>query len=70
MVLKFVYNHENVVFPGPPRVEKTHLAVALRLQAMYSYIPVYYLSSVKLVQTMKKDYDLSRIQDSTANAMT
>ena len=62
MTLRFVHNHENVVFLGPPGVGKTHLSVALGLQAMYSGIPVYYVSAVKLVQAMKKDYDLSRIQ--------
>ncbi|OWP56107.1 MAG: hypothetical protein B2I17_07615 [Thermoplasmatales archaeon B_DKE] len=61
MTLRFLHNHENVVFLGPPGVGKTHLSVSLALQAIYSGIPVYYVSAVKLVQTMKHDYDENRL---------
>ena len=62
MTLRFIHNMENAVFLGPPGVGKTHLSVAIAMQAMQSGIPAYYVSAVKLVQTMKKDFASSRMQ--------
>ena len=59
MTLRFMHNTENVVFLGPPGVGKTHLSIALGMRAIMSDIPVYYTSAMKLVQTLKRDYDLS-----------
>ena len=58
MTMRFLHNTENVVFLGPPGVGKTHLSIALGMGAIMSDIPAYYISAVKLVQTLKKDYDL------------
>ena len=52
MTLRFVHNHENVVFLGPPGVGKTHLSVAIGMHALQSDISVYYVSAVKLVQAL------------------
>ena len=41
MTMRFIHNNENVVFLGPPGVGKTHLSVALGMQAAYSEISVY-----------------------------
>ena len=62
MTMRFIHNKENAVFLGPPGVGKTHISVSIALQAMQSGIPAYYVSAIKLVQTMRKDYDLSRLQ--------
>ncbi len=62
MTLRFIHNTENVVFLGPPGVGKTHVSVSIGLQAIYSNIPVYYISAMKLVQSMKRDYNLSKLQ--------
>jgi DNA replication protein DnaC len=61
MTMRFMHNHENVVFLGPPGVGKTHLSVAIAMQAMQSGIPAYYISAVKLVQVLKKDFDASKL---------
>ncbi|MGC8563143.1 MAG: IS21-like element helper ATPase IstB, partial [Thermoplasmata archaeon] len=61
MTLRFLHNKENVVFLGPPGVGKTHLSVAIAMQAIYSGIMTYYIPAVKLVQVLKKDFDMSRL---------
>ena len=62
MTLRFMHNTENVVFLGPPGVGKTHLSIALGMRAIMSDIPVYYTSTMKLVQALKRDYDLKRLE--------
>ena len=62
LTMRFIHNTENVVFLGPPGVGKTHLSVALGMRAIMSDIPVYYTSAMKLVQTLKRDYDLKRLE--------
>ena len=62
MTMRYKHNNENVVFLGPPGVGKTHLSVALGMRAIISDIPVYYVSAMKLVQTLKREYDLNRLE--------
>ena len=62
MTLRYIHNTENVVFLVPPGVGKTHLSVALGMRSIMSDIPVYYTSAMKLVQTLKRDYDLKRLE--------
>ena len=61
LTLRFIHNKENVVFLGPPGVGKTHLSVAIAMQAIYSGIMTYYVPAIKLVQVLKKDFDLTRL---------
>ena len=61
MTMRFIHNHENVVFLGPPGVGKTHLSVALGMRALQSDISTYYISAVKLVQALRKEYMRDRL---------
>ncbi len=61
MTLRFMHNRENVVFLGPPGVGKTHLSVALGMRALQSDISTYYISAVKLVQALRKEYMRDRL---------
>ena len=61
LTLRFIHNKENVEFLGPPGVGKTHLSVAIGMRAIESNIMVYYTSAIKLVQVLKKDFDLTRL---------
>ena len=61
MTLRFMHNRENVVFLGPPGVGKTHLSVALGMRALQSDVSTYYISAVKLVQALRKEYMRDRL---------
>ena len=61
MTLRFIHNRENVVFLGPPGVGKTHLSVALGMRAPRSDTSTYYISAVKLVQSLRKEYLRDRL---------
>lgn len=51
--LRFVEHQENLVFLGPPGVGKTHLAVALGLEAIKQRYTVYFITAHDLVQTLQ-----------------
>ena len=59
--LRFIHNKENVVFLGPPGVGKTHLSIALGMRALQSDISTYYVSAVKLAQSLRKEYQRDRL---------
>lgn len=61
LTLRFIHSKENVVFLGPPGVGKTHLSVAIAMRAIESGVMTYYAPAIKLVQVLKKDYDLNRL---------
>jgi DNA replication protein DnaC len=52
--LRFVYNAENVIFLGPPGVGKTHLAIALGMEAIRARFSVYYISAHNLMEQLTK----------------
>jgi len=51
--LRFVHNAENVVFLGPPSVGKSHLAIALGIEAVKAGISVYFTNTGNLIERLK-----------------
>jgi DNA replication protein DnaC len=51
--LAFVRRHENVILLGSPGVGKTHLAVALALEALHNRVDVYYTTAHALVADLR-----------------
>jgi DNA replication protein DnaC len=54
--LRFLEHQENLIFLGPPGVGKTHLAVALGLEAIKNRYSVYFITAHDLVQTLQTAY--------------
>ena len=52
--LKYIYNTENVVLVGPPGVGKTHLAIALGIEALKGRMTVYFLTAADLLSRLRK----------------
>lgn len=52
--LSFVSRKENVIFLGPPGVGKSHLSVALGMEAIKSGMTVYFVSVADLVRDLRK----------------
>ncbi|WP_456093991.1 IS21-like element helper ATPase IstB [Paenibacillus alkalitolerans] len=52
--LRFVEHQENLIFLGPPGVGKTHLAVALALEAIKQRYTVYFTTAHVLVQMLQQ----------------
>ncbi|MBD2872990.1 IS21-like element helper ATPase IstB [Paenibacillus arenilitoris] len=54
--LRFVENRENLIFLGPPGTGKTHLAVALAIEAIKHRYTVYFITAHDLVQMLQQAY--------------
>jgi len=52
--LTFLSQHENVIFPGPPGVGKTHLAIALAIKACSHGFKVYFTTMDTLISKLKE----------------
>ena len=51
--LRFVRNAENVILLGPPGVGKSHLAIAMGIEAVNAGFKVYFVNSGTLVEGLK-----------------
>jgi len=60
--LRFVENRENLIFLGPPGTGKTHLAVALALEAIKHRYTVYFVTAHDLVGMLQQAYQNQTIK--------
>lgn len=60
--LRFVEHQENLIFLGPPGVGKTHLAVALALEAISRRYTVYFTTAHDLIQTLQQAHQNNTIK--------
>lgn len=51
--MRFIENGDNIIFLGPPGVGKTHLAVALGIEAVKLGQPTYFVTCADLIQSCK-----------------
>ncbi len=61
--LRFLRNAENVVFLGPPGVGKTHLAIALGMEAIDAGFRVRFFNASDLIERMIKANQQDRLED-------
>jgi DNA replication protein DnaC len=60
---RYIANGENVIFLGPPGVGKTHLAVALGVEAVSEGYRTYFTQAMPLIASLTKAYAENRIEE-------
>ena len=61
--MRFIHNHENIVFLGPPGVGKTHLAIALGIESIKSGFRVNFVNASNLVEKLSKAEKEKRLEE-------
>ena len=52
--LRFIYNAENVILLGPPGVGKTHIAIAIGMEAIKAGMPTYFTTAHELIKKLQE----------------
>lgn len=52
--LRFIHNTENIVLLGPPGVGKSHIAVAIGIEAVKAGFSAYFVNASTLIERLKK----------------
>lgn len=60
--LRFMGHQENLVLLGPPGVGKTHLSVAIGLEAIRQRYTVYFTTAHDMIQTLEEAHQRNQIQ--------
>lgn len=60
--MSFVHRAENEIFLVPPGVGKTHLTIALAIEALSRGISVYFTNLLRLIDELKKAHKESRLE--------
>ena len=61
--LRFLNNHENILFVGSPGVGKTHLATAIGMEAAKNRQITYFINCNDLISNLKKAHLENRLED-------
>lgn len=60
--LRFIENKENILFYGTPGVGKTHLAIAIGVEAASKRQLTYFISCHDLIQNLRNAYNENRLE--------
>lgn len=65
--MRFIHNTENVIFLGPPGVGKTHLSIALGLEAIRNKFSTYHLNCHELITSLNQAQFENKLKERIKN---